>query len=179
MTARRLPDIAADLLTCRSPNRPPSWFTERADELVAHAAEHVCVPKDRWPTADEIAAMRADAIAMRANGWEGWAARLDRFLDRLNPPEPEPQAQPSDWEQQVLTMLAEGKRPPSRAVEEACRSYLERLKGLRATEDRIDALEEKLHEHITVPSEWNLDIMRRVKALEERLSPPEMKAGNG
>lgn len=41
---------------------------------------------------------------------------------------------------------------------------------------RIAALEEKLENHITIPSEWNLEIMSRVKKLEALVSDGKEKS---
>lgn len=94
MTARRPADIASELRDAIRPFHTNPRPAALLAELDAHAAEHVCVPKDRWPTADEIADMRADAVVLR-DGWISFArcvgARLTAFLDRLEPPA-EPQA---------------------------------------------------------------------------------------
>lgn len=86
MTARRPADIAAEL---RANWGTPRRIVRCADELDALDA--------RWPTADEIAGLREDAdLLVGCYGADSFAGtvtvRLTMFLDKLDPPEPAPQA---------------------------------------------------------------------------------------
>ena len=114
MTApRSLADIAAELVA-RLSGPAASFRVSRqsvADELVALDADYVLVPRDRWPSADEIAELRRfSEECLRRYGKRTQAKVTAKmtlaFLDRLDPPTPTPVADDGpDWRALVVELV--------------------------------------------------------------------------
>lgn len=93
VTARRPADIAAEL---RDSDAKSDYTGLAHWPTVMALADELDALDRRWPTADEIAEQRRRAEFLRTLGYPHDAIRLTAFLDRLDPPQPEPQGEDNE-----------------------------------------------------------------------------------